>query len=56
NDLQKIINESNKKRFEIKDGEIRATYGHSLPSKIEKKPTVPPKFLYHGTTPRAAKV
>lgn len=55
NDLQKIINESNKKRFEIKDGKIRATYGHSLPSKIEKKSTVPPKFLYHGTTPRAAK-
>ncbi len=53
-DLQKIINESHKKRFEIKDGKIRATYGHSLPSKIEKKPTAPPKILYHGTTPRAA--
>ncbi|MGB4503918.1 MAG: RNA 2'-phosphotransferase [Syntrophaceticus sp.] len=53
-DLQKVINESHKKRFEIKDGKIRATYGHSLPSKIEKHPTAPPRFLYHGTTPRAA--
>ncbi|HHV35993.1 MAG TPA: hypothetical protein GXX59_10570 [Syntrophomonadaceae bacterium] len=45
NDLQKIINESNKKRFEIKDGKIRATYGHSLPSKIEKKSTPLPPWV-----------
>jgi len=54
-DLQKVITESNKKRFEIKDGKIRATYGHSLLSKIKKKPTLPPEILYHGTTSRAAK-
>lgn len=54
-DLQTVIESSNKKRFEIKDGKIRATYGHSLPSKIKKKPAVPPEILYHGTTSKAAK-
>jgi putative RNA 2'-phosphotransferase len=53
-DLQNLIKESNKKRFEIKDGKIRATYGHSLSSKINKKSAVPPKILYHGTTSKAA--
>lgn len=53
-DLEKVIKESPKKRFEIKDGKIRATYGHSLPSKIKKKPALPPEILYHGTTPIAA--
>ncbi len=55
-DLQKVINESQKKRFEIKDGKIRATYGHSLPSKIKKEPTEPPRVLYHGTTAKAAEL
>lgn len=54
-DLEKLIEESNKKRFEIKDGKIRATYGHSLQSKINKEPTIPPNILYHGTTSKAAK-
>lgn len=53
-DLQKVIKESSKNRFEIKDGKIRATYGHSLPSKIKKKSTKPPRVLYHGTTSKAA--
>mgnify|MGYP000895442820 FL=1 len=54
-DLEKVIKESNKARFEIKDGKIRATYGHSLPFKINKQCTAPPAVLYHGTTSRAAK-
>lgn len=35
-EIQKIIDESAKKRFEMKDGNIRAIYGHSLPGKIQK--------------------
>lgn len=54
-DLYELIEKSDKKRFEIKNGKIRATYGHSLPFKIKKEPTVPPNILYHGTTPEAAK-
>lgn len=53
-DLQNLIDQSDKKRFEIKNGKIRATYGHSLPFKIKKKPTMPPEILYHGTTSKAA--
>lgn len=54
-DLEEIIKESPKKRFEIKNRNIRATYGHSVRYRIEKRPKMPPKILYHGTTPRAAK-
>ena len=43
-----------KGRFEVKDGRIRARYGHSIRVKVEL-PEVknPPKYLYHGTTPEA---
>ena len=32
--LEKIIAESKKKRFELANGKIRATYGHSIDTKI----------------------
>ena len=38
-----------KKRFEIKEGKIRALYGHSIPQKIVKPSVEPPEILYHGT-------
>lgn len=53
NQIQKIIVESDKKRFEIRDNKIRATYGHSVEQKIEYIPQEPPEFLYHGTSGRA---
>ncbi len=36
-------------RFEVRDGKIRAAYGHSI--ELEKPPAVaePPEFLFHGT-------
>lgn len=48
-DLEKIINSSKKKRYEIKNGKIRACYGHSIPINIEKEEKRPPYILYHGT-------
>ena len=48
-----IIDNSEKKRFEIKDNKIRATYGHSIEQKIEYTPQKPPTVLYHGTTHQA---
>ena len=51
-DLQKIIEISEKKRFEIKEGRIRAFYGHSIPMKIAKEEMMPPDILYHGTARR----
>lgn len=52
-EIHQIIAESEKKRFEIRNGEIRAYYGHSTLDKIERQPAAPPDVLYHGTTPQA---
>lgn len=51
-DIEAIIAGSDKKRFEILDGKIRATYGHSTAEKIKFEPSVPPKILFHGTARR----
>ena len=48
--LVKMIDLSEKKRHEIKNGKIRAFYGHSIPMKISKEIGYPPKYLYHGTS------
>lgn len=48
-DFHKVIESSEKKRYEIVDGRIRALYGHSTPEKIAKEVANPPRFLYHGT-------
>ena len=53
-ELDKAIKESNKKRFEIDGNKIRAFYGHSSPE-VVYEPSSPPEFLYHGTSPEAAK-
>lgn len=54
-DLSNMIQASDKKRHEIKDGNIRAFYGHSLTMKILKEETMPPNVLYHGTARRFLK-
>jgi len=53
-DIEQIIAASEKQRFEIDGNKIRAFYGHSTSEKIEKQSTMPPMFLYHGTTRHAA--
>lgn len=47
---------SDKQRHEIKEGKIRALYGHSVPRKLAKEPAQPPTLLYHGTAPETAKI
>ncbi len=43
-----------KGRFEIKNGKIRARYGHSVRVYVKYEEEVkPPAKLYHGTTPQA---
>jgi putative RNA 2'-phosphotransferase len=49
-DIEKLISEGEKKRFEIKGDKIRALYGHSVKVKIEDS-FCPEDFLYHGTSP-----
>ena len=51
--IEKIITESDKKRFELINGKIRATYGHSIDTKIEFKKSIPPNILFHGTSHKA---
>ncbi len=48
-DLARLIARSDKRRFELRDGRIRALYGHSLPGKLLKWPAAPPPVLFHGT-------
>lgn len=48
-DLHRVIETSEKKRHELRDGKIRAYYGHSVSVKIHKEPAQPPEVLYHGT-------
>lgn len=51
-DLDYIIENSEKKRFELSDGKIRAVYGHSFKMKIKYEAEIPPDILYHGTVRR----
>ncbi|WP_336885149.1 RNA 2'-phosphotransferase [Caldalkalibacillus salinus] len=50
--LKHMIMSSDKKRYEIIDGRIRALYGHSTPHRIIKDAKCPPAVLYHGTAAR----
>ncbi|MGG2073183.1 MULTISPECIES: RNA 2'-phosphotransferase [Lysinibacillus] len=50
-DVQQMILLSKKKRHELLGNKIRALYGHSTHNKIIKKEVVPPKRLFHGTSP-----
>jgi putative RNA 2'-phosphotransferase len=51
-DLFKMVETSDKKRHEIIDNKIRASYGHSISTKIQKEAVEPPEYLYHGTARR----
>ena len=53
-DIHRIMDNSNKKRYEIVGNFIRATYGHSKVH-VDKEKVEPPNTLYHGTTHRAYK-
>jgi len=49
-DLEHIIDTSEKIRHEIVGDRIRALYGHSVKQRIFKAKVEPPAVLYHGTT------
>lgn len=50
-DLEKMMAEADKQRYELAPGRMRALYGHSVEAKIAKEPAIPPAVLYHGTDP-----
>ena len=51
-DLREMMAQADKKRFQLKEGKIRAFYGHSISKKIIKEEKMPPDILYHGTARR----
>lgn len=51
-ELQEVVDTSDKKRFTIQDGYIRANQGHSVPVDLQLPEAEPPELLYHGTVPR----
>jgi len=53
--LIKMVDESERKRFEIIENKIRALYGHTIPVHIHLKEDKQIARLYHGTTPQAAR-
>lgn len=50
--IREIIQSSDKKRFEIRNNQICALYGHSVAGIIKRKKAAPPAILYHGTAHR----
>ena len=51
-DIEAVVYDGEKQRFEIEDGRIRARYGHSFPIELGVDPTEPPEFLYKGVSPK----
>lgn len=51
-DIEDMILCSEKKRHELAGNRIRALYGHSVKTRIQKEAERPPAVLYHGTAKR----
>lgn len=49
NEIRAVIDGSDKRRFELKEEKVRATYGHSFPVDLGLEAVEPPAELYHGT-------
>ncbi|GLY31923.1 RNA 2'-phosphotransferase [Kineosporia sp. NBRC 101731] len=52
-DLEALVAASDKQRFQLEDGRIRAAQGHSIDVDLHLEPRVPPEILFHGTHPGA---
>lgn len=50
-DIERVVENCPKGRFEIKGERIRARYGHSVEVQLDTRPSEPPEYLYHGTSP-----
>ncbi|TCB98320.1 RNA 2'-phosphotransferase [Micromonospora zingiberis] len=50
--LDQVAAGTDKRRFEVRDGWIRAAQGHSIQVDLQLAPSAPPAVLYHGTVAR----
>jgi putative RNA 2'-phosphotransferase len=48
-EIRAIVTGSDKQRFELNEGKVRATYGHSFPIDLGLEAADPPPELYHGS-------
>ena len=55
NEIIEMVSKSDKYRFELCKGKIRALYGHSIPGRVLKISAQPPTVLFHGTSSRFIK-
>ncbi|KPL00295.1 MAG: hypothetical protein AMJ90_08440 [candidate division Zixibacteria bacterium SM23_73_2] len=53
--IELVVKNCPKQRFEIKEDKIRARYGHSLNIELDQRPKRPPQYLFHGTSPSMVK-
>ncbi len=52
-EISQVVDNSRPSRFELREGLIRATYGHSFQAPVNYPEVTPPPLLYHGTRPDA---
>jgi putative RNA 2'-phosphotransferase len=51
-ELEQMVEDNAKRRFEIAGDRIRALYGHSVEGRVAHEARQPPSVLFHGTSPR----
>jgi putative RNA 2'-phosphotransferase len=54
-EILQLVEESDRRRFEVANGRIRALYGHSAGVVLNLPEHDPPPTLYHGTTVSSAR-
>jgi putative RNA 2'-phosphotransferase len=47
-EIRRVVEEPDRQRFELKEGKVRATYGHSFPVDLGPEAAEPPAELYLG--------
>ncbi|MGD3105243.1 RNA 2'-phosphotransferase [Streptomyces sp. YGL11-2] len=52
-ELEAVVAGSDKQRYALEDGRIRANQGHSVPIDLGLPAAVPPDHLFHGTVARS---
>ncbi|MCD2190840.1 RNA 2'-phosphotransferase [Actinomycetospora soli] len=53
-EVEDVVRNGTKQRYELDGDRIRARYGHSLPGRVELPVADPPSVLFHGTSPTTA--
>ena len=51
-EIEHVVETSDKQRFELVEGRIRAAQGHSVSVDLDLTPLTPPEILFHGTVER----